>query len=512
MAQLQRNDPTAAVAAYRDGLAAGTWSADKSRLILAMQDDPTDLLGLIQLANADPAVGDALRKMMATALAPRSDAQARDYHGRFAPGHGAGHDAARRVDGAGYNPNRDGDGKFASGPHADHDKAAKHARAAAALADPSFTAAHAHRLALAEREARSNFPAAPHGEEANRAVANWRHAEAMRIHAERDAHGDDPRRKELAEYASLQAHYDGQGSVGKHESAMKALAEDHAAGLEERRAALAGHVQDVPHAKHDAFIATREQVKQEMANAHADLDRVHGETSDALDRLRAVDVSGGETEMGGHKGWESKIEDIGIGDLKDHYEATSMHLAAAAGGGSAREFGSHEHDEVPFPQREDHATERDYQNALAAHENTFRRRAWLAQSALERLHAQQTAAATLLKDAERKHDKAYSASTREIGRLDEHDLVNQKAFAHYERDAGGDIKDEIGAAHLARAEAASARRVSVANFERENARMGNLEDARDSLHEETKVTRDGIRALSKITGRAPKLSQINPRS
>lgn len=63
---LQRNDPHAAAAAYRAGLLAGTWTRDKSRLILAMQDDPAELLGLMQAANADPAVGAALRKMMGT--------------------------------------------------------------------------------------------------------------------------------------------------------------------------------------------------------------------------------------------------------------------------------------------------------------------------------------------------------------------------------------------------------------------------------------------------------------
>lgn len=65
MAQLKRNDPRAAAAAYKDGLLAGTWTPDKSRLILSMQDDPTELLGLIQAANADPQVGAALKKMLA---------------------------------------------------------------------------------------------------------------------------------------------------------------------------------------------------------------------------------------------------------------------------------------------------------------------------------------------------------------------------------------------------------------------------------------------------------------
>lgn len=415
-------------------------------------------------------------------------------------------EATQRGDGDGHNPYRAGDGKFAPGPHAEHDKAAQHTRAVAALADPEFRRAHAQRLAHADAEARSNFPREPHGEEANHAVARWQHAEAMRIHAEHDAIGGNALRDEIAQIARTGPIGADLSLVARHERAMKVLAEDHAAGLEERRAALAGHIKDVPHAKHDAFLATREQVKQDIAGTHEALDKAHGEASAALDRLRAVDVSGGEAEMGGHKGWESKLEDVGISGLNEHYEATSMHLAEAAGG-HAREFGSHEHHEVPFPQREEHSTEHDYNNALAAHENTFKQRAWLAQSALERLHEQQRVAVKAVKDAERKHDKAHAASMREIERVDEHGLVNQKAFSRYERDSHGEIRDEIGADHLQRAEAASDRRVSNASWERENARMGSLEDAKVSLHDEATVTRDAIRELSKITGRAPKLGK-----
>lgn len=64
MPQLKRNDPHAAAAAYRAGLLAGTWTPDKSRLILAMQDDPAELLGLMQAANADEDVGAALAEMI----------------------------------------------------------------------------------------------------------------------------------------------------------------------------------------------------------------------------------------------------------------------------------------------------------------------------------------------------------------------------------------------------------------------------------------------------------------
>lgn len=67
MAQLKRNDPHGASAAYRAGLLAGTWTPDKSRLILSMQDDPAELLGLIQAANTEPEVGAALKKMLAQA-------------------------------------------------------------------------------------------------------------------------------------------------------------------------------------------------------------------------------------------------------------------------------------------------------------------------------------------------------------------------------------------------------------------------------------------------------------
>jgi len=60
---LDRNNATGARDVYVKGLLAGTWTPDDSQWILHMQDDPTELLGLIKEANARPDVGAALKAM-----------------------------------------------------------------------------------------------------------------------------------------------------------------------------------------------------------------------------------------------------------------------------------------------------------------------------------------------------------------------------------------------------------------------------------------------------------------
>jgi hypothetical protein len=61
---LQANDAPAARDVYVKGLLGGAWTPDDSRWILHMQDDPTELLGLIKEANARPDVGRALKAML----------------------------------------------------------------------------------------------------------------------------------------------------------------------------------------------------------------------------------------------------------------------------------------------------------------------------------------------------------------------------------------------------------------------------------------------------------------
>lgn len=112
-------------------------------------------------------------------------------------------------------------GKFShtEGEHGTHDAAG---RAHAALADEKFREQHALRLARAEHEARGNFPSDPHGHAANQAVANWQHAEAMRIHAEESAHGNDPEFRHLSERAHQFG--DNLSTVDRHERAMADIA------------------------------------------------------------------------------------------------------------------------------------------------------------------------------------------------------------------------------------------------------------------------------------------------
>lgn len=66
-------DPKGAAEAYRQGLLDGTWTLEDSRRILAMQDDPTELIDLIKEANKDPAVLTALRKLMPDDDVAKSD-------------------------------------------------------------------------------------------------------------------------------------------------------------------------------------------------------------------------------------------------------------------------------------------------------------------------------------------------------------------------------------------------------------------------------------------------------
>lgn len=72
MQTLARNNALGAVDVYRRGLVAGTWTPDDSRRILSMQDDPDQLLELINEANTDPEIAAALQSMIdkASALFP----------------------------------------------------------------------------------------------------------------------------------------------------------------------------------------------------------------------------------------------------------------------------------------------------------------------------------------------------------------------------------------------------------------------------------------------------------
>lgn len=67
---LENNNAKAARDVYVNGLLGGKWKPDDSRWILHMQDDPTELLGLIKETNARPDVAKALAKMLAKQAPP----------------------------------------------------------------------------------------------------------------------------------------------------------------------------------------------------------------------------------------------------------------------------------------------------------------------------------------------------------------------------------------------------------------------------------------------------------
>lgn len=87
-------------AMYRARVLDGSWTPDLAEQLLSGAADPGAVTAEFQRQNQDPQVRTALAKILAKRHAPRAaraDAagQARDYHGRFAPGHGAAHDAHR---------------------------------------------------------------------------------------------------------------------------------------------------------------------------------------------------------------------------------------------------------------------------------------------------------------------------------------------------------------------------------------------------------------------------------
>lgn len=82
---------------YRERVLDGTWTADMAEQLLSGSADPDGIVAEFKRQNEDSKVRSALAQILSRPRRPtRADSdQARDYHGRFARGHGAAHDAAR---------------------------------------------------------------------------------------------------------------------------------------------------------------------------------------------------------------------------------------------------------------------------------------------------------------------------------------------------------------------------------------------------------------------------------
>lgn len=176
------------------------------------------------------------------------------------------------------------------------------------------------------------------------------------------------------------------------------------------------------------------------------------------------------------------------------------------------------------------ADKAEYDAGHEAHAASMRTHAEYAQAALERLHAQQLDTHARLKEAEKSHAKAATASSKEAEGLEAGDLVNHKAFAGHARDFGTDeqghvitsgdmhdpehLSDEKASAQYQSAYETADREVERAQARDENddLAMPDYEGARDVLDEEMSSTAAAVKALSKVSGRAPVLGKKKPAS
>ncbi len=178
--------------------------------------------------------------------------------------------------------------------------------------------------------------------------------------------------------------------------------------------------------------------------------------------------------------------------------------------GDAPEQGDDEED-ADFDKREaKHAADlKTFEASATAYNAAFVTRAAAAQTALEALHAKQTAAADSLKTISEAHDKARKGAVAEIEKLEDptdsdRPLLNHKAFP---TDEDGELENPDQEAQHERAGRAAELLLEHATAARENLPDSNaVADARSTLKEHARDTASAIRGLAKVTGRAPKLA------
>lgn len=487
-------------------------------------------------------------------------------------------------------------GQFSSSPGASGPGGDLHERARASLRDREFATQHHDRLRTAGDEVRAKYPREQHATDAVHNEAQTAiHAEAMRIHAEHEAHGGDVHLQQAAAHArSNAAQWQNADLAGQHAAAMSAIRresdsrsrgfESHAAEQEhieaerakaeraaEDKAIAAGHVSSEARDVVDRYMAG-DEARRAAAAQHAEtLDRAH---SHAADKLAEFNAYSGDDD-----------ESLGTDHLDEAQRALHEALGKAEHGGYERDVAHHdaplhpddanliageryqpyERDEhnapyahrqgleyVPHPDNSDQElSDEEHAHQLAAHEAwkqradsvhaeataahaaERKRRAEAAQTALEQLHEHQIAAHEHLKASSKEGAKARRAAEARLEELhglsnedsDGAGLVNHSAFAHHERDYGtednkpeydDDLHDPqfLTDEHVGH-DYENAYRVAETMHRHATSRLENHDsfsgdEAADSLKQSMRDTRDSIKDLAKITGRAPKLPAKKP--
>lgn len=349
-----------------------------------------------------------------------------------------------------------------------------------------------------------------------------------------DANAERAHHQAIADAGSQSRGFANQDAEEAHKEAESARADR----AEEDKAIAAGHVSAEPREIGDRYEAAINEHRR-AAETHVDtLDRANHEAADALAALHEYsheDHEGFALERATpslveafHESQTGLHEALGR-DEHDGYERASIQrdfpaehgeVDLAAGDRYQPDGSDHGGIEyVPHPDHVENLTDEGYAHQLAAHEAfaaraevahreavetrrvEFQRRATAAQDALERLHEHQVAAHEQLKASSRAADKAQSDAEKALDKVDLEKLVREHAF---ERDAHGDIVDDRARADYERATAAAETMAEHAQHRIEDRRF-DASEALGSLKESTRGTRDAIRELAKITGRAAKL-------
>lgn len=218
-------------------------------------------------------------------------------------------------------------------------------RAAASLQDSSFVNEHMTRLSAAGDEARTAFAREEHGGDAAHGAAQAAiHAEAGRIHAERDAAaGSDQAR--LQQVGDDSHRWTSGSTAEKHDAALAAIAREKETLSAARadtanvdQAVAEGHVtNDIPHAAEDHFQAEHERIVSEVTTQRDSLDAAHLVAADAIGKLDSLGLSSDD----GEHDWSGKVDKAT--SLHEAFDETSQSFAEQTGGAEHESFDRSDH-------------------------------------------------------------------------------------------------------------------------------------------------------------------------
>jgi hypothetical protein len=406
-------------------------------------------------------------------------------------------------------------------------------RAASSIKDPAFIAEHQNRLIQAADHARGKYPRELQAhDEAHGAAQQAIHDEAARVLTEHAA-AAGPHEQVLRQAASdsrTASARQGNSPEQQHQSALTAIQQNKSyiqeqqdALKNEYRAVAAGHVSTTPRDLVNAYVA--KQQERNTANDHVaeKLDHAHAEAVKALSALHEYEHEGNQEHEGRDLEHTHGLTDQ-FGGVQSVVSAMTSHGDRDV---SYDEHESHGHahpefpEHVPHPDHEDHEQPltpeqhaqgvRDheaYKAQVTAHEAEFKRRADVAQAALEHLYVQQTAAHEVIKANSKAEDREHQRVISKLEDGEEGEFVNSAAFSKHEQDenTGGFRDPKIEEAHRAAHDAERSMRDRALEKMADHAPT-DPDDALGGLTESKSDTAKAIRELSRITGRKPNLGK-----